>query len=121
MKNAELSSLNLEIGDARQTLFLYVAGNEVVGTCSLRHIGKVCADIARLYIVPARRGRGLGSGFLDQCTLTARASGCKSLGFEVDAQRDREKQLELVNWYIRRGFIVAYEHPDGSLIMAKSL
>lgn len=117
----EFTSVNLEIGDSTQTLVCFVDGVRLIGSAALMHAGRIVAEVARLYVVPERRRHGLGSGLLTQCETMAKASGCRGISLEVDAQRDKDKQREVIEWYMGRDYICAYQHQDGSIIMAKTL
>lgn len=117
----EFSTLNIEIGDAHQTLLCLVEGKGIIGSVALRHRGRVVAEVARLYVVRERRGRGMGSALLKQCEEIAKASGCRGIGLDVDAERDQDKQREVIEWYMRRDYVCAYQHQDGSIIMSKPL
>lgn len=117
----ELVQMNLEIGDGTQTLLCYVDKLQLVGSVALMHRGRIVAEVARLFVVPTRRGRGLGSGLLKQCEEIAKASGCRGISLEVDAQRDKDKQREVIEWYMRRDYVCAYQHGDGGIIMSKQL
>jgi ribosomal protein S18 acetylase RimI-like enzyme len=115
------SDLEIQIGDARQTLICYVQEGEIVGSVALMHEGRTVAEIARLYVRPENRGKLLGSGLLQECETRAIQSKCQAISLEVDSQRDKDKQREVIEWYMRRDYVCAYQHADGSIIMSKPL
>jgi GNAT superfamily N-acetyltransferase len=67
-------------------------------TWSLEHGGKSCW-LEELYVVPARRGQGIGSRLLSSVLERARAEGCAAVDLEVDEEHRRAAGL-----YARNGF-----------------
>ena len=93
----------IELPD-RGALLLALDGNEPVGlgalayTWTLEHGGLV-AWLDELYVIPPRRGEGLGRALLAAaCDLATRA-GCAAIELEVDAAHRRAENL-----YRRAGF-----------------
>lgn len=88
----------------RGVVLLAREGNADVGigvlatTWTLEHGGLV-AWLDELYVVPARRGYGIGSALLERAREVAREQGCIALELEVDAAHSRAARL-----YERTGF-----------------
>jgi len=74
-------------------------GLAVVGyTWTLEHGGLV-AWLDELYVVPARRGKGLGGTLLARAVEHSTGAGCTAIELEVDAEHRRAENL-----YRRAGF-----------------
>ncbi len=79
-------------------------GGEVVGLAALsfawtlEHGGK-SVWLDELYVVPERRGRGIGRALLARVIDEARALGCKAIDLEVKEAHRRAERL-----YERQGF-----------------
>lgn len=65
---------------------------------ALEHGGRV-AWLDELYVVPARRGQGLGRALLLRAVAAARKAGCNSVELEVVRGHDRAARL-----YVRESF-----------------
>ena len=66
---------------------------------TLEHGGKT-AWLDELYVIPERRGEGIGSTLIDQVIHEAREEGCRAIDLEVDSDH-----LEAERLYERKGFI----------------
>jgi GNAT superfamily N-acetyltransferase len=81
-----------------------LAGDEAVGLAAvsfawtLEHSGR-SAWLDELYVVPARRGRGIGTSLLREAVHQAQARGCAAVDLEVDRDHRRAEAL-----YQREGF-----------------
>jgi GNAT superfamily N-acetyltransferase/catechol 2,3-dioxygenase-like lactoylglutathione lyase family enzyme len=88
----------------RGALLLASDGDDPIGlaavsyTWTLEHGGLV-AWLDELYVIPARRGQGLGSALLDRARELSRSAGCNAMELEVDAGHRRAESL-----YRRAGF-----------------
>ncbi len=88
----------------RGALLLAREGDDPVGlaaisyTWTLEHEGLV-AWLDELYVVPARRGQGVGSALLARARELAQSAGCTAMELEVDAAHRRAENL-----YRRAGF-----------------
>jgi GNAT superfamily N-acetyltransferase len=67
-------------------------------TWALEHGGQV-AWLDELYVIPRRRGHGVGTLLLLEAVEVARADGCIAVDLEVEASHDRAQAL-----YLRHGF-----------------
>lgn len=68
-------------------------------TWTLEHGGWV-AWLDELFVVPDRRGCGIGRSLLLRAIETARNRGCRAIDLEVDADHSRAERL-----YQREGFV----------------
>jgi GNAT superfamily N-acetyltransferase len=89
----------------RLGLFLVARdGDEVIGLAALsfawtlEHGGK-SVWLDELYVVPERRGQGIGRALLARVIGEARALGCKAIDLEVEEAHHRAERL-----YERQGF-----------------
>ena len=82
----------------RGTVLIALEDQQPVGraarsyTWTLEHGGLV-AWLDELYVVPPRRGRGLGTALLQAARDMATAAGCAALELEVDARHRRAENL----------------------------
>ena len=88
---------------------------------AIRRLGDDEAEIKRMYVLPALRGRGIGGALLDALEAEARALGVRRLLLETG-----ERQPEALALYRRAGFVVIEpygEYVDSplSVCMAKTL
>ena len=67
-------------------------------TWALEHGGHI-GWLDELYVVPAHRGRGIGSALLEAVCAHARSAGCAAIDLEVEVGHERAMHL-----YERRGF-----------------
>lgn len=65
---------------------------------TLEHGGK-SAWLDELYVVPERRGNGIGSALLDQVIAEVQKEGCLAIDLEVEQEHQRAVAL-----YERKGF-----------------
>jgi len=112
---AQYREHRIEMGGARlrRALRLLLAGRGIVlvaldpdpvgvavlsTTITIEHGGRV-AWLDELYVVPDRRGRGLGRTLLLKALSAARKAGCAAVELEVVRGHDRAARL-----YLREGF-----------------
>jgi GNAT superfamily N-acetyltransferase len=92
------------LGDSNRGAVLLAYDPEPVGiavlayTWTLEHGGPV-AWLDELFVVPERRGQGIGLAMLRHATDIAKKAGCRAVDLEVDAQHERAEHL-----YEREGF-----------------
>lgn len=80
--------------DGRETIGMAV----VSFAWTLEHGGK-SAWLDELFVIPDRRGQGVGKALLDQVVSEVRDSGCAAIDLEVDQGQARAERL-----YERAGF-----------------
>jgi GNAT superfamily N-acetyltransferase len=64
----------------------------------LEHGGK-SAWLDELYVLPEKRGRGIGTALVEEVIARCRASGCAAIDLEVDQEHQDAERL-----YSRHGF-----------------
>ena len=79
-------------------------GSEVVGMAAISYAwtlehGGQSAWLDELYVVPQRRGNGIGSALLDRVLVEAQKEGCLAVDLEVEQEHRRALAL-----YERKGF-----------------
>jgi GNAT superfamily N-acetyltransferase len=88
----------------RGALLLAIDDDEPVGLAALAHTwtlehGGLVAWLDELYVVPHRRGEGLGRALLTAACDLAKRAGCAAIELEVDAPHRRAESL-----YRRAGY-----------------
>lgn len=83
---------------ARGALLVADDAGAVVGVACLAHTwtlehGGLVAWLDELYVVPARRGEGIGTRLLEAALRAARALGCVAMELEVDERHARAEPL----------------------------
>jgi GNAT superfamily N-acetyltransferase len=73
---------------------------EPLGCGAIRRLADGSAELKRMYVAPAARGRGIGRALLDALTREARALGIVRLVLETGV-----RQPEAVALYTRAGFV----------------
>jgi GNAT superfamily N-acetyltransferase len=91
--------------DERRGAVLVAGDPEPVGVAVLAYIwtlehGGLVAWLEELYVVSARRGRGVGQALLERAVEVAREHGCRAVDLEVDVDHARAERL-----YRRNGFV----------------
>jgi GNAT superfamily N-acetyltransferase len=90
------------LADPRRGFLLVEPGVAVAWvsfTWALEH-GGLTAWLEELYVVPDRRGSGIGTRLLREAERRARAAGCAAVDLEVDVEHGRAADL-----YRREGFV----------------
>lgn len=110
-----------EVAPGRGVFLVAFAGDEAVGCGAVRRLDQATAEIKRMYVVPARRGGGVGRTLLDALEEHARELGIERLVLETGV-----RQPEAIALYERAGFAVIppfgeYIGSDLSVCMAKDL
>ncbi|HYH52480.1 MAG TPA: GNAT family N-acetyltransferase [Acidimicrobiia bacterium] len=66
-----------------QSLYLAEVDGEPAGTCGLKQTGRDVAEIKRMYVAPALRGRGVARALLERVIADARAARYRTLQLET--------------------------------------
>jgi GNAT superfamily N-acetyltransferase len=88
----------------RGALLLARESGRAVGVAALSYVwslehGGLSAWLDELFVVPERRGRGIGQRLLDEARRLARDAGCLGIDLEVQVGHERAHRL-----YQRAGF-----------------
>ena len=110
-----------EVAPGRGGFFVAYEDDTPVGCGAVRRIEAGVAEIKRMYVAPARRGRGVGRALLDALVAEARRLGVTRLVLETGP-----KQPEAIALYERAGFVRIpafgeYEDHPLSVFMGKNL
>jgi putative acetyltransferase len=110
-----------EVGEGRGAFFVAYAGDTPVGCGAIRRIDAHTAEIKRMYVAPAVRGRGVGHRVLTELEAEARRLGAARLVLETG-----ERAHEAMKLYTRAGFVRIpcfgeYAASPLSVCMAKDL
>ncbi len=113
-----------EVAEGRGGFFIAYLAGEAVGCGAVRRAEPGVAEIKRMYVAPAARGRGVGRLILVALEEEARRLGARRLLLETGP-----RQPEAIALYERAGFThiplygeyVHTPHPDLSVCMAKDL
>ena len=93
-----------------QRLYLAEVDGQPVGTCGLKQLSTDIAEIKRMYVDPAIRGRGAARALLERVIDDARASGYRGLRLETAVW-----MVEAHALYRSCGFVDAPPFPDPEL------
>ena len=110
-----------EVGEGRGAFLVAYAGDTPIGCGAIRRIDADTAEIKRMYVDPAVRGRGVGHRVLTALEAEARRLGATRLVLETG-----ERAHEAMKLYARAGFVripCFGEYADSplSVCMAKNL
>jgi ribosomal protein S18 acetylase RimI-like enzyme len=94
----------------RGRLLLARVGGQPAGVAALKPIGQSSAEIKRVYVRPAARGRGIGRALLLQLIADARAEGCRSVRLETT-----DFMVEALNLYRSLGFVEVTAFEDSEM------
>ncbi len=105
-------------------LWLAMAGGEVVGCIAMRalptlHAGADAAEVKRLYVRPAWRGKGIADALLDRLEAYALKRGVRAL--YLDSKDDLHAALR---FYRRRGYqpCARYnDNPQATIFLRRDL
>ena len=86
----ELSEIGTVYGPPGGCIVLALDGSEAVGCAAVRPLGNGAAEMKRLFLRPAARGRGLGGAMVVRLLAEARALGHDKVRLETLPDRMRE-------------------------------
>lgn len=88
-----------EESDPRLRFFLLQLGDEVIGCGALRELEPGVAELKRMFVRPAYRGRGYSRDLLDQLEREARAAGVQRLRLETGGPQHAALSLYRTSGY----------------------
>jgi len=88
-----------EVAEGRGAFYVAYRDGQPVGCGAVRLLDASTAEIKRMYVMPAARGRGIGWALLDSLESDARRLGARLLVLETG-----ERQAEALALYARAGF-----------------
>lgn len=88
-----------EVAEGQGAFFVVYLGAEAVGCGAVRVIGGASAEIKRMYVRPANRGRGAGAALLAALESEARRLGATRVVLETG-----DRQREALAFYQRAGY-----------------
>ena len=91
-----------EVAEGRGAFLVAFKGDEPAGCGAVRRIGEDTAEIKRMYVRSAARGRGVGRAILEALVAEARRIGMQRLLLETG-----ERQPEALGLYHSAGFVPA--------------
>jgi ribosomal protein S18 acetylase RimI-like enzyme len=78
--------------------------DEVIGSVAIRVIGEgATAELKRMYLQPAYRGRGLGRSLLDQAIGWAHSQRCRSIVLDTSTAMTAAQRLYQAAGFLRTG------------------
>jgi len=110
-----------EVADGRGAFVVGYDGESAVGCGAIRRLDGDTAEIKRMYVVPARRGHGVGVAIITALEAEARALGASRLVLETGV-----RQPEALALYRRLGYTTippfgAYVGPPISQYLGKEI
>jgi putative acetyltransferase len=109
-----------EVADGRGGFFVARSGGVAVGCGALRKLDGARCELKRMFVVPSRRGQGVGGALLARLIDEARALGAGEVVLETGI-----RQRDAIAMYERAGFVrIApfgeyLRSPDTSVCMAR--
>ena len=89
-----------DLGGDRGVFLVACADGEPVGCGAIRRLSPTTAEVKRMFVLPAARGRGLGRRILAELEGWAAATGITRLVLETG-----DRQPEALHLYRRAGFV----------------
>lgn len=117
---SHLQELELDIAGRKETLIVSLrasagGGVVIVGSVSVTTT-RPAADIARLFVPPGFRKQRIGTALMERALELAKAAQCECASLLV-----QQNNLGVCQFYRKLGFQLAYEFPDGDLMLTKAL
>jgi GNAT superfamily N-acetyltransferase len=107
--------------DGRAGVLLLVVdeAEEVVGTAAVRVLEQGVAELKRMWLRPAARGRGLAQELLDKCLDEGRRLGCRTMRLDSQAKLAAAVKLYRTNGF--REIPVYNDNPRADIWMERAL
>lgn len=101
--------------------FIVEIDNECIGCCALRPIDKSSAEIKRMYVRKAFRGRGISRSILNHIESLARELGYSQLMLETGDRQPEAQALFQSNGYQQTELFGEYVNDPHSICFKKEL
>jgi GNAT superfamily N-acetyltransferase len=109
-----------EYGGRTGVLLLVVdPAGEVVGTAAVRVLAPGVAELKRMWLRPAARGRGLAQELLDRCLDEGRQLGCRTM--RLDSQTKLAAAVKLYRGNEFREISAYNDNPRADIWMERAL
>jgi GNAT superfamily N-acetyltransferase len=108
-----------EVEAGKGTFLVAFAGGEPVGCGAIRMLSAEIAEIKRMYVSPAARGRGVGFRLLDALETEARALGADRVLLETGPRQPEAIALYSRAGYVETGAFGEYQTHPLSVFMEK--
>jgi GNAT superfamily N-acetyltransferase len=107
--------------DGRTGVLLLVVdeGGEVVGTAAVRVLEPGVAELKRMWLRPAARGRGLAQELLDKCLDEGRRLGCQTMRLDSQGKLAAAVKLYRANGF--REIPIYNDNPRADIWMERPL
>ena len=107
--------------DGRTGVLLLVLdeAGEVVGTAAVRVLEPGVAELKRMWLRPAARGRGLAQELLDKCLDEGRRLGCQTMRLDSQAKLAAAVRLYRTNGF--REISIYNDNPRADIWMEREL
>jgi predicted GNAT family acetyltransferase len=112
----QYSFLEIEIAGKATTVCHALEGNQVVATCSVQSRGMLVANIARLFVMPEHRRKGIATTLVQQCCAFASDNGSEAVAVSIEVNNRC-----VIPFYTKLKFRLSWEWPDGELLYALAL
>ena len=110
----QISRLDTEVDNVRETTLIAISSGEFVGIVSLVHQDRRSACLRQLFVEPQHRHLGIGSALVNECCQIAKDSGAHTVGLSLSSQNRGVQPF-----YDRLGFMLAFEFDDGISVLSK--
>lgn len=80
----QVLSLRYSMSGRNELRLAAVAGNELIGVCTLANAGKVASTLAQLFVAPDWRGKGVGTAIVQRACAEAAELGATAIAAIVD-------------------------------------
>ncbi len=110
----DIRSIIATIGAQSQETFIALEDGRIMGQVLVRYLDRRVAQFSWLAV--REKGIGTGTMLLKCAELRAKQSGCASIACQIDADN-----RDIAEWYTERGYVLAGDYEDGTMIAAKAL
>lgn len=110
-----------EVAPGRGAFLLALRGGAPVGCGAVRRLDRDAAELERMYVVPAERGRGTGRALLDALEAEARELGAARVVLETGVRQRAALELYASAGYARTEAFGEHRTSPLGITMAKRI